>query len=178
MLFSPAVGPLFLPAVGPLFCHPSRCSGPQLLRLLVDRPLSLTELLASQSGRVRCTCCAWSGGLPAPLTLPSARCACREYRLLEILQRDIAFSSSSLAVIMALHDPPTMALRGSPASLHASPCFDKLFARPRADPRVLFRTLLQSSAAMARRCAGWFAGLTSTTCISSSHCAWTLVILL
>ena len=37
---------------------------------------------------------------------------------------------------------------------------DKLFARPRADPRVLFRTLLQSSAALARRCADWFAGLT------------------
>ena len=63
--------------------------------------------------------------------------------------------------------------------------FDKLFACPRADPRVHFRTLLQSSAALARRCAGWFAGLTSTTWIPSSHCAWrsscfprTLVILL
>ena len=44
-----------------------------------------------------------------------------------------------------------MALHGSPASLHASPCFDKLFACPRADPRVLFRTLLQSSAALAHR---------------------------
>ena len=32
---------------------------------------------------------------------------------------------------------PTMALHGSPASLHANPCFDKLFARPRADPRGL-----------------------------------------
>ena len=40
---------------------------------------------------------------------------------------------------MALHEPPTMALHGSPASLQASPCFDKLLARPRADPRVLFR---------------------------------------
>ena len=40
-----------------------------------------------------------------------------------LLQRDIAFSSSSLAVIMALHEPPAMALHGSPASLHASPCF-------------------------------------------------------
>ena len=157
---------LFSPAVGPLFCHPSRCSGPQLLCLLVDSPLSLTELLASclQHHPV------WSCSL-ALLTPPSARCACREPRLLEILQRDIAFSSSSLAVIMALHEPPAMALHGSPASLHASPCFDKLFARPRADPRVLFRTLLQSSAALARRCAGRFAGLTSTTCVPSSHCA-------
>ena len=44
-----------------------------------------------------------------------------------------------------------MALHGSPASLHASPFFDKLFACPRSDPRVLFRTLLQSSAALAHR---------------------------
>ena len=50
--------------------------------------------------------------------------------------------------------------------------FDKLFACPRADPRVLFRTLLQSSAALAHRCAGWSAGLTSATCVPSSHCAW------
>ena len=50
--------------------------------------------------------------------------------------------------------------------------FDKLFACPRADPRVLFRTLLQSSAALALRCAGWSAGLTSATCVPSSHCAW------
>ena len=63
--------------------------------------------------------------------------------------------------------------------------FDKLFARPRADPRVLFHTLLRSSAALPRRCAGWSAGLTSATCVPSSHCAWrsfcfprTLVILL
>ena len=47
---------------------------------------------------------------------------------------------------------------------------DKLFARPRADPRVLL--LLQSSAALARRCEGRSAGLTSTTCVPSSHCAW------
>ena len=73
---------------------------------------------------------------------------------------------------MALHDPPTMELHGSPASLHASPCFDKLFARPRADPRVLFLTILQSSGALARRRAGWFAGLTSTTCVPSGLCAW------
>ena len=33
-------------------------------------------------------------------------------------------------------------------------CLDELFARPRADPRVLFRTLLQNSVALARRCAG------------------------
>ena len=165
-LFLPAVGPLFLPAVGPLFCHPSRCSGPQVLCLLVDSPLTLTELLASclQHHPV------WSCSL-APLTPPSARCACRERCLFEILPRDVALSSSSLAVIMARHEPPTMALHGSPASLHASPCFDKLFARPRADPRVLFLTILQSSAALARR-AGWFAGLTSTTCVPSSHCAW------
>ena len=38
---------LFSPAVGLLFCHPSRCSGPQLLCLLGDSPLSLTEHLAS-----------------------------------------------------------------------------------------------------------------------------------
>ena len=50
--------------------------------------------------------------------------------------------------------------------------FDKLFACPRADPRVLFRTLLQSSAALAHRCAGWSAGLSSATCVPSSHCAW------
>ena len=53
--------------------------------------------------------------------------------------------------------------------------FDKLFACPRADPRVLFRTLLQSSAALAHRCAGWSAGLTSATCVSPAtvrggHC--------
>ena len=47
----------------------------------------------------------------------------------------------SLAVVMALHEPLAvvmlaMALHGSPASLS-----DELFARPRADPRVLFRTL-------------------------------------
>ena len=38
-----------------------------------------------------------------------------------------------LAVFMALHEPLAMALHGSPVSLS-----DKLFARPRADPRVLF----------------------------------------
>ena len=95
MLFSPAVGPLFLPAVGPLFCHPSRCSGPQASSLV-----SSSELLASclQHHPVVFTC-AWSGGLQAPLSLLSARCACRERRLLEILQRAVAFSSSSLAVL-------------------------------------------------------------------------------
>ena len=39
----------------------------------------------------------------------------------------------SLAVVMALHEPTAMALRGSLVSLS-----DELFARPRADPRVLF----------------------------------------
>ena len=38
-----------------------------------------------------------------------------------------------LAVVMALHEPLAMALHGSPVSLS-----DELFARPRADPRVLF----------------------------------------
>ena len=38
---------------------------------------------------------------------------------------------------MALHEPLAMALHGSLVSLS-----DELFARPRADPRVLFRTLL------------------------------------
>ena len=135
------------------------------------------------ASRVRLRVVWWS---PSTTDSPSsARCACRGRRLLEILQLDVALSSSVLAVIMVLHDPPTMALHGSRASLHARPCFDKLFARPRADPRVLLRTLLQNSAALARRRAGWFAGLTRTTCVPSSLCAWrsfcfprTLVILL
>ena len=37
--------------------------------------------------------------------------------------RDVDCSSSSCAVLMALHAPPAMAPHGSPASLHASPCF-------------------------------------------------------
>ena len=91
----------FLPAVGYALFHPLWVRSSVIhhgvldlrrLRLLVDSPLTLTKLLAS--------------------------CACRERCLLEILQRDIAFSSSALAVIMALHEPPTMALHGSPASLH------------------------------------------------------------
>ena len=40
---------------------------------------------------------------------------------------------SCLAVVMALHEPLAVALHGFPASLS-----DELFARPRADPRVLF----------------------------------------
>ena len=54
---------------------------------------------------------------------------------------------SSLAVVMALHEPLTMALHGSPASLS-----DELFARPRADPRVLFP---HASSRAARGCV-WF----------------------
>ena len=54
---------------------------------------------------------------------------------------------SSLAVVMALHEPLTMALHGSPASLS-----DELFARPRADPRVLFP---HASSRAARGCM-WF----------------------
>ena len=57
------------------------------------------------------------------LTPPSARCACRERCLLVILQRVTLLSRVLLAVIMALHEPPIMAPHGSPASLHAIPCF-------------------------------------------------------
>ena len=52
-----------------------------------------------------------------------------------------------LAVVMALHEPLAMALHGSPASLS-----DELFARPRADPRVLFP---HASSRAARGCV-WF----------------------
>ena len=47
---------------------------------------------------------------------------------------------------------------------------DKLFARPRADPRVLF--LLQSSAALARRCEGRSAGPPASppATVRGGHC--------
>ena len=123
MLFSPAVGPLFLPAVGPLFCHPSRCSGPQ-----ASSPARRqSSVLDRASGFLSPASSSLVVFASRVLTPPSARCACRERRLLEILQRDVALSSSSLAVIMALHVPPTMALHGSPALLHASPCFRQAF---------------------------------------------------
>ena len=153
MLFSPAVGTLFLPAVGPLFCHPSRCSGPQ----------------ASSPARRQFSVHVRASGFLSPasssLVVFASRAAlpsrsCNATLLSQVLLLRSSWHSMSRRA---------MALHGSPASLHASPCFDKLFARPRADPRVLFLTILQSSAALARRCAGWFAGLTSTTCVPSSH---------
>ena len=167
LVFALLLGMLFLPAVDPLFCHPSRCSGPQASSLAC-RQSSVLDRASGFLSPASSSLVVYA----SRAALPSARCACRGRCLLEILQRDIAFSSSSLAVIMALHELPTMALHGSPASLHASPCFDKLFARPRADPRVLFLTILQRTAALAHRCAGWFVGLTSTTCVPSSLCAW------
>ena len=165
----PLTGMLFSPAVGPLFCHPSRCSGPQ-----ASSPVRRqSSVLVRASGFLSPASSSLVVFASRVLTHPSARCACRERCLLVILQRDIAFSSSCLAVIMALHEPlspwHSMALR---RRFTRALVFDKLFARPRADPRVLFRTLIQSSAALARRCAGWFAGLTSATCVTSSHCAW------
>ena len=56
----------------------------------------------------------------------------------------------SLAVVMALHEPLAMALHGSPASLS-----DELLARPRADPRVLFRTLLHVLRVWRALTSGW-----------------------
>ena len=56
----------------------------------------------------------------------------------------------SLAVVMALHEPLTMALHGFPASLS-----DELFARPRADPRILFRTLLHVLRVWRALTSGW-----------------------
>ena len=84
------------------------------LRLLVDSPLSSTR--ASGFLSPASSSLVVIASLPPSTTdfLPSARCACGERLLLEILQRDDAFSSSSLAVIMALHELPTMALRGTP----------------------------------------------------------------
>ena len=159
------LGMLFSPAVGPLFGHPSRCSGAQ-----ASSPARRqSSVLVRASGFLSPASSSLVVFASRVLTTPSARCACRERRLLEILQRDVALSSSSLAVIMALHVPPTMALR---RRFTRALVFDKLFGCPRADPRVLFRTLLQSSAALAHRCAGWSAGLTSATCVPSSHCAW------
>ena len=58
------------------------------------------------------------------------------HRLRSVVPWFVKGLRSSLAVVMALHEPLAMALHGSPASLS-----DELFARPRADPRVLFRTL-------------------------------------
>ena len=115
---------LFLPTVGPLFCHPSRCSGPQASSparrqsSVLDRASGFMSP-ASSSLVVFASRAARGLAVSQHHSLFSARCACRVRRLLEILQRDITFSSSSLAVIMALYDPPTMALHGSPASLHA-----------------------------------------------------------
>ena len=83
------------------------------LRLLVD------SVLVRASGFLSPASSSLVVFTTSVVTLPSARCACRERRLLEILQRDVALSSSSLAVIMALH--------GSLASLHVSPCFRQAF---------------------------------------------------
>ena len=136
------------------------------LRLLVDSPLSLTGLLASclQHHPV------WSCSLHvlrvvwrSPSTTHSSPRAARV--------ESVVFSRSCNAMLLSR----ALLLRSSWHSMSRPPwhsmallrrftralVFDKLFARPRADPRVLFRTLLQSSAALARRCAGWSAGLTS-----------------
>ena len=156
--------------------------------VLCPRP-SFWLLVSSiiQSGRVRFACSLARGLVVSQHhSLFSARCACRERRLLEILQRDIAFSSSALAVIMALHELPTMALHGSPASLHASPCVSTSCLL------VHVLTHVFSSARFSRARLLWLvvvlvdlAGLTSTTCVPSRLCAWrsfcfpqTLVILL
>ena len=79
---------LFSPAVGPLFCHPSRCSGPQVSSRarrqssVLDQACGLLSPASSSlvvfASRVRFTCCAWSGGLPAPLSsrdLATRRCS-------------------------------------------------------------------------------------------------------
>ena len=106
MLFSPAVGPLFLPAVGPLFCHPSRCSGPQASSPVRRQSSVLVRasdfLSPASSSRVHLRVVWWS-----PSTTVSHLRALRVWRASS--SRDLAtrrrFLESSLAVIMALHEP-------------------------------------------------------------------------
>ena len=139
-LLSPAVGPLF-----PFFSVSTASTA-----------TSLTSTCLSTCSSLFHNC--FSRQLSVSVTSLATR-----HRFLENLQRDIAFSSSSLAVIIALHEPPAIALHGSPASLHATLVSDELFARPRADPRDLFRTLLHVLRVM------WWSP--STTLSPSARCA-------
>ena len=132
----------------------------------VDCPLSSSELLVSSIIQ--------SCSLARGLVVSQHHCLSppRAARV-----ESVVFSRSCNATLLSrvlllrsswhsMSRPPwhSMALR---RRLMRTLVFDKLFACPRADPRVLFRTLLQSSAALVRRCAGWIwsAGLTSATCV-------------
>ena len=109
----PAVGPLFpavvalLPAAGPL-----RPAVVALFRSSLFPPRTAVTSLTS-------TCLLVSSLLPAATVRHVHNIACSCY---------------SCAVLMALHEPLAMALHGSLASLHGSPCFST--SCPRADPRV------------------------------------------
>ena len=83
---------------------------------------------------------------PSCRRLLSTACLRCVAQRLSATRRCLFSCSSCITVLMALHEPPVMAPRGSPASLHASPCF----RRPRADPYVLFFHTLSPRAARGR----------------------------
>ena len=107
-LLLPAVGPLFSPAVGPLFSviHHGVLDL-RRRRLLVDSPLSSTELLAS----------------------------CLQHH--PVLSSCTRSPASLLASASVSRAPYPHRLRSVvPWFVKGLRCLDELFARPRADPRV------------------------------------------
>ena len=140
--FFPAVGPLFIPAVGPLFSffcgdlRPfislSQCTG---FFASVSTILSSSFLSAGLTSGSSVTSSCHVTLLSCVRSPASLLCEC-----VKLTPR--APNSHHLCSVM-------------PRSCQGLRCFDELFTRPRAHPRVLLCTLLT--------CCAWPAGLTSST---------------
>ena len=121
--------PLWVPSFGFLSSRPSICSfSPSRQTCAID--------LYSLPGVAVCECVSLAPRAPYTHTVFRSVVPWFVKGLRSSLAVVMALHEP-LAVVMALHEPLAMALHGSPASLS-----DELFARPRAESRVFFRTLL------------------------------------